>query len=377
MKHDRLAGAAAHEYGGYANLFHSIHSWHTTHCTGQAYTDGNARGHSGKLHNVESRRKNMRRIFTAIAFACLCSVTIAQTYPAKPVRFIVAFPAGGGNDVLARLVAQKLSAAYGQQFIVDNRTGAGGTIGAELAARSPADGYTLFLAAVATHAINPNLQRNLPYDPVRDFDPVCLMASAALVLAVHPSLPVRSVPQLVALAKARPGAINYASSGNGSSAQLAAELFKSMTHTNLQHVPYKGIAQGLNDLLGGHVQVIFNTAAALLPHVKSGRLRALAVTTAKRVPALPDLPTIAESGVPGYQTGSWWGIVVPAGTPRPIIDSLNREIINALRGPEISARLNAEAVLPIGSTPEEFAAHIRDELARLGKVIREAHIATE
>jgi tripartite-type tricarboxylate transporter receptor subunit TctC len=319
----------------------------------------------------------MRRIFTAIAFACLCSVTIAQTYPAKPVRFIVAFPAGGGNDVLARLVAQKLSAAYGQQFIVDNRTGAGGTIGAELAARSPADGYTLFLAAVATHAINPNLQRNLPYDPVRDFDPVCLMASAALVLAVHPSLPVRSVPQLVALAKARPGAINYASSGNGSSAQLAAELFKSMTHTNLQHVPYKGIAQGLNDLLGGHVQVIFNTAAALLPHVKSGRLRALAVTTAKRVPALPDLPTIAESGVPGYQTGSWWGIVVPAGTPRPIIDSLNREIINALRGPEISARLNAEAVLPIGSTPEEFAAHIRDELARLGKVIREAHIATE
>jgi tripartite-type tricarboxylate transporter receptor subunit TctC len=319
----------------------------------------------------------MCRIFTAIAFACLCSATIAQTYPAKPVRFIVAFPAGGGNDVLARLVAQKLSSAYGQQFIVDNRTGAGGTIGAELAARSTADGYTLFLAAVATHAINPNLQRNLPYDPVRDFDPVCLMASAALVLAVHPSLPVRSVPQLVALAKARPGAINYASSGNGSSAQLAAELFKSMTRTNLQHVPYKGIAQGLNDLLGGHVQVIFNTAAALLPHVKSGRLRALAVTTAKRVPALPDLPTIAESGVPGYQTGSWWGIVVPAGTPRPIIDSLNREIINALRGPEISARLNAEAVLPIGSTPEEFAAHIRDELARLGKVIREAHIATE
>jgi tripartite-type tricarboxylate transporter receptor subunit TctC len=319
----------------------------------------------------------MRKTLTAIAAYCLCGMAVAQPYPAKPVRLIVAFPAGGGNDVLARLVAQKLSAAYGQQFVVDNRTGAGGTIGAELAARSPADGYTLFLAAVATHAINPNLQRNLPYDPVRDFDPVCLMASAALVLAVHPSLPVRTVPQLVALAKARPGAINYASSGNGSSAQLAAELFKSMTHTNLQHVPYKGIAQGLNDLLGGHVQVIFNTAAALLPHVKSGRLRALAVTTAKRVPALPDLPTIAESGVPGYQTGSWWGIVVPAGTPRPIIDSLNREIINALRGPEISARLNAEAVLPIGSTPEEFAAHIRDELARLGKVIREAHIATE
>ena len=181
----------------------------------------------------------------------------------------------------------------------------------------------------------------------------------------------------MALAKAQPGAINYASSGNGSSAQLAAELFKSMTKTNLQHVPYKGIAQGLNDLLGGHVQVIFNTAAALLPHVKSGRLRALAVTTAKRVPALPELPTIAESGVPGYQTGSWWGIVVPTGTPRAIIDSLNRETIAALRTPEIVARLNAEAVLPIGSTPEEFGVFIRDELARLGKVIREAHIATE
>jgi tripartite-type tricarboxylate transporter receptor subunit TctC len=307
----------------------------------------------------------------------LCVTATAQTYPAKPVRFIVAFPAGGGNDVLARLVAQKLSAAYGQQFVVDNRTGAGGTIGTELAARAPADGYTLLLAAVATHAINPNLQRNLPYDPVRDFDPVCLMASAALVLAVHPSLPVRSVPQLVALARAQPGAINYASSGSGSSAQLAAELFKSLSKTNLQHVPYKGIAQGLNDLLGGHVQVIFNTAAALLPHIRSGRLRALAVTTVKRVPALPDLPTIAESGVPGYQTGSWWGIVVPAGTPRAIIESLNRETIAALRTPEIVARLNAEAVLPIGSSPEEFAAHIRDELTRLGKVIREAKIVAE
>ncbi len=316
-------------------------------------------------------------IFAAAVALLICSTTVAQQYPVKPVRLIVAFPAGGGNDVLARLVTQKLSAALGQQFVVDNRTGAGGTIGAELAARAPADGYTLFLAAVATHAINPNLQKNLPYDPVRDFDAVCLLASAALVLAVHPSLPARSVPQLVALAKSRPGAINYASSGQGSSAQLAAELFKSMTRTNLQHVPYKGIAQGLNDLLGGHVQVIFNTAAALLPHIKSARLRALAVTTAKRIPALPELPTIAESGVPGYQAGSWWGIVTPAGTPRAIIDVLNRELVAAVRTPDIVARLNAEAALPIGSTPEEFTAHIRDELARLGKVIREAGIVVE
>jgi tripartite-type tricarboxylate transporter receptor subunit TctC len=326
---------------------------------------------------TESTFNISSRLLLAAAAFLIYGGAAAQNYPTKPVRFIVAFTAGGGNDVIARVIAQKLAAAFGQQFVVDNRPGAGGTIGAELAAKSPADGHTLFLAGVATHAINPNLQKNLPYDPLRDFDAVSLIATAPLLLAVHPSLPVGSVKQLVALAKTRPGEINFASSGLGSSAQLAAELFKSMTRTNMQHVPYKGISQGLNDLLGGQVQVIFNAAAALLPHVKSGRLRALGVTTMQRVPSIADIPTIAESGVPGYQAGSWYGIVVPAGTPRAIIDRLSRETAAAVRSPEISGRLKAEAVLPVGSSPEEFSTHIRDELARIGKVIREAGIAIE
>lgn len=313
-----------------------------------------------------------------VAAACLlCGVAAAQNYPTKPVRLIVAFTAGGGNDVIARLVAQKLTTAYGRQFVVDNRPGAGGTIGAELAAKSPPDGHTLFLAGVATHAVNPNLQKNLPYDPVQDFDAVCLMATAPTLLAVHPSLPAHSVKQFIALARARPGQLDYASSGLGSSAQLAAELFKSMTKTHIQHVPYKGIGVGLNDLLSGQVQVIFNAAAALLPHTRSGRLRALGLGSLQQVAAIPEIPTIAESGVPGYQAGSWYGIVTPAGTPRAIIDSLSRETAAAIKSPDISSRLAAEAVLAIGSTPEEFAAHIRDELARIGKVIKEAGIKIE
>lgn len=314
------------------------------------------------------------RWLLATAAFLLCGGAAAQGYPAKPVRLIVAFTPGGGNDVIARLVAQKLTASFGRQFVVDNRPGAGGTIGAELAAKSPPDGHTLFLAGVATHAINPKLQKNLPYDPVRDFDAVCLMATAPTLLAVHPSLPAHSVKQLIALAKARPGEINFASSGHGSSAQLAAELFKSMTRTKMQHVPYKGIGLGLNDLLSGQVQVIFNAAAALLPHVRSGRLRPLGLGSSQRVAAIADIPTIAESGVPGYQAGSWYGIVTPAGTPRAIIDRLSRETAAAIKSPEISSKLAAEAVLPIGSSPEEFSAHIRDELARLGKVIKEAGI---
>ena len=317
------------------------------------------------------------RSLLAVLALLACSGVAAQSYPVKPVRIIVGFAPGGGNDTVSRLVAQKLSVAFGRQFVVENRPGAGGTIGAELAAKSPPDGYTLFLAGVATHAINPNLQKNLPYDPVRDFDPVCLMAAAPTLLAVHPSLPARSVKQFIALARARPGEINYASSGHGSSAQLAAELFKSMTDTRMQHVPYKGIGLALNDLLSGQVQVMFNAAAALLPHTRSGRMRALGLGALQRVPAIADIPTIAESGVPGYQSESWYGFVAPAGTPRAIIDSLSRETAAAIKSPEIASKLTAEAVLVIGSSPGDFAAHIKDELARIGKVIREAGISME
>ena len=327
---------------------------------------------------LANRRSRILIRGTALLAALLAAhPAAAQQYPVKPVRIIVGFAPGGGNDVISRMVAQRLTAAFGRQFVVENRPGAGGTIGADLAAKSPPDGYTLFLAGVATHAINPNLQKNVPYDPVRDFDPVCLMATAPTLLAVHPSLPARSVKQFIALARARPGEINYASSGHGSSSQLATELFKSMTGTQMQHVPYKGIGLALNDLLSGQVQIMFNAAAALLPHTQSGRMRALGLGALQRVPAIGDIPTIAESGVPGYQAGSWYGFVAPAGTPRAIVTSLSRETAAAIRSPEISSKLTAEAVLVIGSTPEEFSAHIKDELARIGKVIREAGITME
>jgi tripartite-type tricarboxylate transporter receptor subunit TctC len=317
------------------------------------------------------------RILLAALALVACGGAAAQAYPAKSVRIVVAFTPGGGNDVISRLVANKLTAAYNRQFVVENRPGAGGMIGAEIVAKSPPDGYTLFLAGVATHAVNPNLRKNVPYDAVKDFDPISLMGSAPSLLAVHPSMPAHSVKQFIALARARPDDINYASSGLGSSAQLATELFKSMTKTKLRHIPYKGIGAAMNDLLSGQVQVMFNAAAALLPHTRSGRLRPLGVGSTQRITAIADVPTIAEAGVPGYQAGSWYGFVAPAGTPRAIINSLSRETAAAIKSQDISSKLSSDAVLPIGSTPEEFAAHIKDELARIGKVIREAKITLE
>jgi tripartite-type tricarboxylate transporter receptor subunit TctC len=306
-----------------------------------------------------------------------CTSALAQSYPAKPVRIIVPFPAGGGTDTMARFAAQKLTGALNRQFVVDNRAGAGGAIGAELAARAAPDGYTLLQAGVATHAVLPHLKRGLPYDALKDFDAVCLIATAPALLAVHPSLPVRSVREFVALAHARPGQIDYAFSGHGSSAHLSAELFKSLSQTKLNGVPYKGGAPGLNDVLAGQVQVIFNAAGALLPHAKGGRLRALGVGSLQRVDALPNVPPIHDAGVPGYQAGSWYGIVAPAGTPRPILNLLNREIVAAIKTPEIASRLAADASLLIASTPDAFTAHIRDEHARIGKLIRDARIAVE
>jgi tripartite-type tricarboxylate transporter receptor subunit TctC len=301
----------------------------------------------------------------------------AQEYPVKPIRIIVPFPPGGGNDTIARLMGQKLAPVLGQQVLVDNRPGAGGTIGAELAAKSPPDGYTLFLAGVASHGINPNLRKQLPYDPVRDFSGVSLIASAPLLVVVHPSLPVASIKQLVALANARPGAVNYASNGSGSSSHLAVELFAMTTGTVMTHIPYKGVALALTDLMSGQVQLAFSSAVSMLPQVKAGKLRAIAMTGAKRSQAIPDIPTVAEAGVPGYETGSWYGIVAPAKTPRPVIERLSREIASATRSAEISGRLVDEAVIPIGSTPEEFDAHIKRELARWAKVIAKARISED
>jgi tripartite-type tricarboxylate transporter receptor subunit TctC len=324
----------------------------------------------------------LRELLSLGSLALACAAVFspaahAQTYPAKVVRFIVPFPPGGGNDTIARLVAQKLGVALGQQVIVDNRPGAGGTIGAEAAARAAGDGYTMFLAGVATHGINPNLRKKLPYDALKDFDAVSLIASAPLLVVVHPSLPARSVKELIAVAKARPGQINYASNGAGGSAHLGVELFEMMAGVKMAHVPYKGLAPALTDLMSGEVQVMFSSAVAMLPQVKAGRLRAIAMTGAKRSPAIPNVPTVAESGLPGYETGSWYGVVVPAGTPKTVIDRLSKEIQTIVRSPEFTARLNEEAVIPVGSTPDAFDRHIRAELARWAKVIKAGKIELE
>ena len=295
-----------------------------------------------------------------------------QQYPTKVIRIIVPLAPGGGNDAIARMIGQKIQGPLGQSVVIDNRTGAGGQIGAEVAAKSPPDGYTLLLGNVATQAIIPNVQPNVAYSPLRDFQPVSLIASAPLLVVVHPSLPVRSVKQLIAFAKARPGELNYASNGFGSSTQFATELFKLSTGTRMEHIPYKGLSLAMTDLLTGRVHLMFSSAVAMLPNVKDGKLRAIAMTGATRSQAIPDVPTVAESGVKDYEAGSWYGILAPAGTSRAIVDRLNREIVAAVKSQEIQDRLQSEAVIPIGSTPEAFGAHISKELARAAKVVKES-----
>jgi len=320
----------------------------------------------------------MLRRFIVLACCALLALPIfAQDYPKRPVRLIVPFPPGGGNDIVARAVAQELAKSLGQPFVVDNRAGAGGAIGAELAARSPADGYTLFLGGVGSHVVNPSLHAKLSYDPVRDFAPVTLIASAPSVLVVNPSLQVTNVAESTALAKANPGKLNYASNGNGSSAQLAAVLYESMAGVRMMHVPYKGVAAALVDVMSGEVQLMFGTLVAIIPHIKSGRLRALAVTGKRRSALLPDVPTLAESGLPGYEAGSWYGILAPAGTPGAIVARLNAEINNAIRQPEVRERLAAEGAEVLGGTPGDFASHIRTELSRMKLLVREAGILME
>ncbi len=314
------------------------------------------------------------RAFSAlmIAIGCVAAAGPAsgQGYPNKSIRIVVPQAPGGGNDTMARMIGQKLTLALKQQVIADNRPGAGGMIAAELVAKAAPDGYTLLLGNMATLTIIPNIQKKVPYDPFKDFDPVSLIASAPHLLVVHPSVPVNSVKQLIALARAKPDQLNYASNGIGSTTHLATELFKLMTGTRIVHVPYKGLSQALPDLLSGQMQLMFSSAVAMLPHVKSGRLRAIAMTGAKRLPSIPDIPTVAEAGVRDYEAGSWYGIVAPAGTARPIIDLLNREIVAAIKSPDIFDRLTLEAVTPVGNTPEEFAAYIKVEHARVARVVK-------
>jgi len=300
----------------------------------------------------------------------------AQRYPAKVVRLLVPFSPGSGSDTLGRIIAGGLSDVFGQQVIVDNRAGAAGNIGAEIAAKAPPDGYTLLLANLG-HAANVSLYRNLPYDVVRDFAPVTQLASAPAIVVAHPSLPVRSLDELVKLAKARPGAINYASGGVGTPTFVAAELFKAQAGVNLLHVPYRAGGEALTAVLSGEVSIYFSPLATALPHVRQGRLRPLAVTAAKRVPVLPEYPTVAELGYPGYQSGNWYGLLVPAKTPKEIIAAIRAAAVAALNNETISRRLADLGYVAIGDQPEEFAAHIKVEIESLGRILRESRITAE
>jgi tripartite-type tricarboxylate transporter receptor subunit TctC len=302
---------------------------------------------------------------------------VAQEYPNKPLRLIVPFPPGGGNDILARAVGQRLSDIIGQQIIVDNRGGAGGLIGAELAAKAVPDGYTLFLASIGNLAFTPALHARLPYDPVRDFAPVTLLATSAFILVVNPSLPAKSVKDLIALAKAKPGTLNYGSSGQGSSLHMTGEIFKLATGTDLVHVAYKGSAPALTDLMAGQVQIMFGTMPPTLPHVKTGKLRALGVSGARRTPAAPDVPTIAEAGVPGFEVLNWYGIVAPGKTPAAIVQGLNRDLRAALKSPQMTESLGMQGLEAAGDTPEKFGAFIKSEMAKYAKVVKAAGIRAE
>ncbi|HSV16835.1 MAG TPA: tripartite tricarboxylate transporter substrate binding protein [Casimicrobiaceae bacterium] len=296
----------------------------------------------------------------------------AQTYPTRPVRLVVPFPAGGTTDILARAAAQKLSEAWGQQVIVDNRPGAGGNIGTELVARSAPDGYTLEMGTVGTHAINASLYSKLPYDHVKDFAPVILVAGVPNVLVIGPGLPVNSVQELIAYAKANPGKLNFASSGSGTSIHLSGELFKTLTGVQMTHVPYKGSAPALSDLMGGQVQLMFDNLPSSLAFIKAGKLRALAVTSTVRAAALPDVPTMVEAGVPGFEASSWFGILAPAGTPRDIVMRINGEVAKWLASPDAREKLSAQGAIAAGGTPEDFARHIGSETTKWAKVVKES-----
>lgn len=312
-------------------------------------------------------------ILAAIIAATSCAAS-AQSYPVKPIRFIVPSTPGGSVDTLARTVGPRLADKWGQQVIVDNRSGAGGAIAGELVAKSPPDGYTLLVGTVASLATNVSLQKKLPYDPMKDFAPVTLLATQNLMLLVHPSLPVKSVKELTALAKKKPGSLSFSSAGNGTGGHLSGELYKLLAGVDLLHVPYKGVAPAMIDVVSGQVTMTFASILSGSAQVKAGRLRALAVTGARQSVAAPGLLTMVEAGVNGYESATWYGIVAPTGTPADIVNRLNSEIVAILKSPEMHDRLSKEGADPVGNTPAEFARHIQTEIEKWRKVIRAAGI---
>ena len=316
----------------------------------------------------------LSRLLCGVFLTLIAASAWSQTYPTKPVRIIVPFSPGGSTDVTARLLAQKLTEAWRQQVIVDNRAGAGGNIGADAVAKAAPDGYMLLLATTGVMSINHRLYRTLTYDAVRDLAPVTQIGSLPLILVVHPSLPAKSVKELVAMAKARPGQLSYASSGVGGATHMTAEIFRMMAGVDIVHIPYKGSGQALTDLISGQVPMAFDQITSSLPHVESGRLRALAVTSARRFASVPTLPSMAEAGITGYEAVSWNGLAAPANTPRDIIVRIQGEVARALQTPDMKERFFKDGIEPIASTPEQFAAHIRSERAKWEKVIDAAGI---
>ena len=318
--------------------------------------------------------------WNAVSGTILCAISgiaSAQSYPSKPIRFIVGFAPGGVTDIVARALSQKLYERFGQQVVVDNRAGGSGMIAAITTAKSPPDGYTLLMSSISTMATNVSIVPNLPYDPLKDFAPVTLALVTPYMATVSAAMPVGNFREFLAYAKARPGQLNFGSSGTGGGAHLAIELLKVSAGLEMTHVPYKGASLAPTDLIGGQIQLTFSQPPIVLPHIKSGKLKGLAVTSPKRLAALPDFPTVAESGVPGFDATSWQGIVAPAATPRAIVDLLNTEIRRALQSPEIGARLSAEGSEPGNTTPAEFAAYIRSEIDKWRKVVKTSGIRTD
>ena len=316
---------------------------------------------------------------SALAAALLAAVNPApaQTYPAKPVRIVVPFPAGGGTDIFARLIGKKLAESSGQQFVVDNRVGASGIIGSELVARAVPDGYTLLMGTTGTHATNPVVFAKLPYDALKDYAPVSLVAESPFVLLVHPSVPVKNVRELIALAKRQPGALTYGSSGVGSSSHLGFELFNLLAGIRTLHVPYKGLPPATADTIAGNLTMTWDSVTASGPFIKAGRVRALGIGSAKRSALLPELPTIAEAGLPGYELGSWYGLLAPANTPVDVVRVLHRDTVKVLAGNDMKDQLAALGAEPIGSTPEAFTTTLQRDLAKWAKVAKAANVRAE
>ncbi len=314
----------------------------------------------------------------AVLLGVTTAIDAAETpYPVRPVRFIVPFAPGGSTDTLARTLAQRLSDALGQQVVVDNRAGGNGNIGTEIVARALPDGHTIVLGYIANLGIGPSLYAKLPFDPVKDFAPVTLLAVAPNILVAHPSVPVKNVRELVAYAKANPQKVNYASAAVASLGHLAGELLNSSAGIQMQHVPYKGSGQAVIDLLAGQVQIMFSGMSSVMPHIKANKLRPLAVTGAQRSPAVPEVPTIAEAGYPGFEASAWYGVLAPAGTPKPVVMRLNAEILRALKLPEVKERLENVGFEIVGGTPEAFGAYIKSEIAKWAKVVKASGVKAE